>query len=222
MRRCAMCPPSREIGVKIELNINAGLIVDLPHLHDSGADGIGLYRTELQFMMAQRFPRLTSQIRHYSHHHRAGAGKPVTFRTLDIGADKILPYLRQPKEENPALGWRSIRMALDRPALLRLQLRALMLAAEGAPLKVMFPMIADVDEYKRAIEVVEIEKSLSAEARTQAAPAAEARRDDRDPVAHLAARPSAAAGRLRLHRVERSGAVPLRVRPRQSQARGPL
>ena len=146
-------------GVKIELNINAGLIVDLPHLHDSGAEGIGLYRTELQFMLAQRFPRLTSQIRHYSTIIEQARGKPVTFRTLDIGADKILPYLRQPKEENPALGWRSIRMSLDRPALLRLQLRALMLAADGAPLKVMFPMIADVDEYKRAIEVVEIEKA---------------------------------------------------------------
>jgi len=85
-------------------------------------------------------------------------GKPVTFRTLDIGADKVLPYLRQPKEENPALGWRSIRMALDRPALLRLQLRALMMAAEGAPMKIMFPMIADIEEYKRALEVVEIEK----------------------------------------------------------------
>jgi phosphotransferase system enzyme I (PtsP) len=151
-------PAISKDGVKIELNINAGLIVDLPHLHDSGAEGIGLYRTELQFMLAQRFPRLTSQIRHYSTIIEQARGKPVTFRTLDIGADKILPYLRQPKEENPALGWRSIRMSLDRPALLRLQLRALMLAADGAPLKVMFPMIADVDEYKRAIEVVEIEK----------------------------------------------------------------
>jgi len=146
-------------GVKIELNINAGLIVDLPHLHDSGAEGIGLYRTELQFMMAQRFPRLASQVRHYSTIIEQAKGKPVTFRTLDIGADKILPYLKQPKEENPAMGWRSIRMSLDRPALLRLQLRALMIAAEGVPLKIMFPMIADVDEYRRALEVVEIEKN---------------------------------------------------------------
>ncbi len=146
-------------GVRIELNINAGLIVDLPHLHDSGADGVGLYRTELQFMMAHRFPRLTSQIRHYSQIIEQAKGKPVTFRTLDIGADKVLPYLRQPKEENPALGWRSIRMALDRPALLRLQLRALMMSSAGTPMKIMFPMIADVEEYKRALEVVEIEKA---------------------------------------------------------------
>ena len=145
-------------GERIELNINAGLIVDLPHLHDSGADGVGLYRTELQFMLASRFPRLSQQMRHYGAIIEQAQGKPVTFRTLDIGADKVLPYLRQPKEENPALGWRSIRMALDRPALLRLQLRALMMASEGQPMKIMFPMIADVEEYKRAVEVVELEK----------------------------------------------------------------
>ena len=146
-------------GERIELNINAGLIVDLPHLHDSGADGIGLYRTELQFMMASRFPRLPQPGRHYEAIIEQAAGKPVTFRTLDIGADKMLPYLRQPKEENPALGWRSIRMALDRPGTAQaLQMRALMMAAEGAPMKIMFPMIADVEEYKRAVEVVELEK----------------------------------------------------------------
>ncbi|WP_373503561.1 phosphoenolpyruvate--protein phosphotransferase [Aestuariivirga sp.] len=152
-------PALLKTGEKIELNINAGLIVDLPHLHDSGADGVGLYRTELQFMLASRFPRLSQQVRHYSQIIEQARGKPVTFRTLDIGADKVLPYLRQPKEENPALGWRSIRMALDRPALLRLQLRALMLAGEGKPMKIMFPMIADVEEYKRALEVVELEKA---------------------------------------------------------------
>ena len=152
-------PAEMKSGGRIELNINAGLIVDLPHLHDSGADGVGLYRTELQFMLASRFPRLSQQIRHYSQIIEQAKGKPVTFRTLDIGADKVLPYLRQPKEENPALGWRSIRMALDRPALLRLQLRALMMAGAGIPMKIMFPMIADVEEYKSAIAVVEIEKA---------------------------------------------------------------
>jgi phosphotransferase system enzyme I (PtsP) len=146
-------------GVKIELNINAGLIVDMPHLHDSGADGVGLYRTELQFMLAQRFPRLTPQVKHYSAILEQAKGKPVVFRTLDIGADKTLPYLRQPKEENPALGWRSIRMSLDRPALLRLQVRALLLAGAGQSMKIMFPMIADVDEYRRATEAVEAEKT---------------------------------------------------------------
>jgi phosphotransferase system enzyme I (PtsP) len=111
-------------GVAISININAGLLVDLPHLHESGADGIGLYRTELQFMMAPSFPRLSVQMRHYSAVLEAANGKPIVFRTLDIGSDKTLPYLRQPKEENPAMGWRAIRMALERPALLELQLRA--------------------------------------------------------------------------------------------------
>jgi phosphotransferase system, enzyme I, PtsP len=146
-------------GVAIGLNINAGLIVDMPHLHESGAEGVGLYRTELQFMMAQRFPRLSSQVRHYSQILEQANGKPVVLRTLDIGADKVLPYLRQPKEENPALGWRSIRMSLERPALLRLQIRAMLMAGTGRDLKIMFPMIADVSEYQQCKNVVDLEKS---------------------------------------------------------------
>jgi phosphotransferase system enzyme I (PtsP) len=137
-------------GVRISLNMNAGLLVDLPHLHEAGAEGIGLYRTELQFMMAQRFPRLEAQVRHYRSILEQAKGKPVVFRTLDIGADKTLPYLRQPREENPALGWRAIRLALDRPALLQLQLRALMTAAAGQELRVMFPMVANVAEFRAA------------------------------------------------------------------------
>ncbi len=144
-------------GTDVELNINAGLIVDLPHLHDSGAAGVGLYRTELQFMMAQRFPRLSSQVRHYQQILEQAQGKPVVFRTLDIGADKVLPYLRQAREENPALGWRSIRMALDRPALLRLQLRAMLIASEGQDARIMFPMIADVEEFLKAKAVFDQE-----------------------------------------------------------------
>ena len=144
-------------GVQISLSINAGLLVDLPHLHESGADGIGLYRTELQFMMAQHFPRLETQIRHYRSILDAAQGLPVTFRTLDIGADKVLPYLRQPREDNPSMGWRAIRLALDRPALLQLQLRALLRASEGRELRVMFPMISEVAEFRAAKRVVERE-----------------------------------------------------------------
>ncbi len=150
-------PSVTKDGADIELNINAGLIVDLPHLHDSGAAGVGLYRTELQFMMAQRFPRLSSQVRHYQQILDQAKGKPVVFRTLDIGADKTLPYLRQPREENPALGWRSIRMALDRPALLRLQIRAMLVAGAGQDIRIMFPMIADVDEFLQAKAAVDKE-----------------------------------------------------------------
>ena len=150
-------PALTKDGQTISLNINAGLTVDMPHLHDSGADGVGLYRTELHFMMAQRFPRLSAQVRHYKSIIHQANGKPVTFRTLDIGADKVLPYLRQPREENPALGWRSIRMAMDRPALLRLQARAMLIAGSGQDLKIMFPMIADVQEYETARDAVMFE-----------------------------------------------------------------
>jgi phosphotransferase system enzyme I (PtsP) len=153
-------PATTMDGQSITLNINAGLVVDMPHLHESGAAGVGLYRTELHFMMASRFPRLSTQIRHYKSILDQAEGKPVVFRTLDIGADKTLPYLRQPREENPALGWRSIRMALDRPALLKLQARAMLLAGAGADLKIMFPMIADVAEYVQAREVVLHEREI--------------------------------------------------------------
>jgi phosphotransferase system enzyme I (PtsP) len=152
-------PAITKDGCSINLNINAGLLVDMPHLHDSGAEGVGLYRTELAFMMSQRFPRLAQQVKHYAQVIEAAQGKPVVLRTLDIGADKTLPYLRQPKEDNPALGWRSIRMALERPALLRLQLRAMLIAGAGHDIKIMFPMIADVQEFIQARAEVEREKS---------------------------------------------------------------
>jgi phosphotransferase system enzyme I (PtsP) len=147
-------------GTEISININAGLVVDLPHLEETGADGIGLFRTELQFMIASGFPRMDEQVSHYRAVLDAAGDKPVVFRTIDIGADKVLPYLRQAKEENPALGWRAIRMALDRPALLRLQLRALIKAAGGRTLNVMFPMVSEVDEFRRARAVVEHEMAF--------------------------------------------------------------
>ena len=143
-------PSVTKDGQTLTLNINAGLVVDMPSLHESGADGVGLYRTELHFMMAGRFPRLSAQVKHYQSILDQAEGKPVVLRTLDIGADKTLPYLRQPREENPALGWRSIRMALERPALFNLQVRAMLIAASGRELRIMFPMIADVSEFEAA------------------------------------------------------------------------
>ena len=93
--------------------------VDLPHIVDTGAAGIGLFRTELQFMVAPNFPRTSEQYTLYRAVLDAAGDKPVTFRTLDIGGDKVLPYMRNVEEENPALGWRAIRLGLDRPGLLR-------------------------------------------------------------------------------------------------------
>jgi phosphotransferase system, enzyme I, PtsP len=144
-------------GEEVALLINAGLSVDLPHIADTGAAGIGLFRTELQFMVAPNFPRASEQYALYRSVLDAAGDKPVTFRTLDIGGDKVLPYMRNIEEENPALGWRAIRLGLDRPALLRTQLRALLRAAGGRALKIMFPMIATVGEFDQARELVERE-----------------------------------------------------------------
>ncbi len=144
-------------GEEVTLLINAGLTVDLPHIADTGAAGIGLFRTELQFMVAPNFPRSNEQYALYRTVLDAAGDKPVTFRTLDIGGDKVLPYMRNIEEENPALGWRAIRLGLDRPALLRTQLRALLRAAGGRALKIMFPMIATVGEFDQAKELVERE-----------------------------------------------------------------
>ena len=146
-------------GTRIELHLNAGLLVDLSHLHETGAEGIGLFRTELQFMVAQRMPSAAEQQALYEAVFAATGDLPVTIRTLDIGGDKILPYMQTLEEENPALGWRAIRIGLDRPALLRVQLRALLKAAAGRPLKIMFPMVATVDEFTRARGIVEREKA---------------------------------------------------------------
>jgi phosphotransferase system enzyme I (PtsP) len=144
-------------GHKIALMINAGLTIDLPHLDDTGATGIGLFRTELQFMVADTLPRTGEQLGLYRSVLDAAGKRPVTFRTLDIGGDKVLPYMRNVEEENPALGWRAIRLGLDRPGLLRSQVRALLRAAGGRELRLMFPMIAMVEEFDKAKALVEIE-----------------------------------------------------------------
>jgi phosphotransferase system enzyme I (PtsP) len=137
--------------------LNAGLAVDLPHVEETGAAGIGLFRTELQFMVAATLPRTADQFALYRSVLDAAGDKPVTFRTLDIGGDKVLPYMRNEEEENPALGWRAIRLGLDRPGLLRAQIRALLRAAAGRALKLMFPMVATVEEFDEAKGLVERE-----------------------------------------------------------------
>ena len=151
-------PAVSKDGQPIGLMINAGLIVELPHLIETGADGIGLYRTEFQFMVSATFPRMREQEKVYDAVLKAAGDKPVVFRTLDVGGDKVMPFLRHTHEENPALGWRAIRMALDRPALLRTQIRALLHAAAGRELRLMFPMITEVTEFNSAKELLEREE----------------------------------------------------------------
>jgi phosphotransferase system, enzyme I, PtsP len=137
-------------GVEITLQMNAGLLVDLPQLEQSGASGIGLFRTELQFMVSPALPKMSEQAQLYRTVLEGAAGKPVTFRTLDIGGDKVLPYMRAVDEENPAMGWRALRLGLDRPVLLRGQLRALLRASQGLELRIMFPMVATLQEFHAA------------------------------------------------------------------------
>ena len=150
-------------GRHISLQLNAGLLVDLPHLDQESADGIGLFRTEFQFMVAEFMPRLKDQKELYLKALDAAGQRPVTFRTLDLGGDKILPYMDPVPEENPAIGWRAIRIGLDRPALLRYQSRALLEAAANKDLRVMFPMVTTVDEFieARALFDMEVKRASS-------------------------------------------------------------
>ncbi|TYO88272.1 phosphotransferase system enzyme I (PtsP) [Oceanicella actignis] len=147
-------------GRRIALMMNAGLMTDLPSLESSGAEGVGLYRTELQFLIRSTVPRRSEQAALYSRVLDAARGKPVVFRTLDIGSDKVLPYLQRPEEPNPALGWRAIRISLDRPMILRMQIQSLLRGARGRPLRVMFPLVAQAAEYFAARDMVleEVEK----------------------------------------------------------------
>ena len=141
-------------GRRVELLINAGLSADLPSLPESGAEGIGLLRTELHFMISRTMPTRDEQASFYAHILDKAQGRPVRFRTLDVGSDKVLPYLHQHEEENPALGWRAVRLGLDRPAILKMQAQALLRAAKGRPLQIMFPMVADRGEFERARAIV--------------------------------------------------------------------
>lgn len=161
-RKLKSQPAVTRDGVPIVLQINAGLLVDMPNLEATAAAGIGLFRTELQFMVAEHMPTTSEQQALYTAVLDQAQGRPVTFRTLDIGGDKVLPYMERVEEENPALGWRAIRIGLDKPRLLRAQIRALLRAGAGRDLKIMLPMIATVDEFLRARTIVDREQAMLA------------------------------------------------------------
>ncbi|MGF6859871.1 phosphotransferase system enzyme I (PtsP) [Rhodobacteraceae bacterium MBR-64] len=137
-------------GEVIRLDMNAGLMADLPSLIGSGAEGVGLFRTELQFLIRSHMPKRGDLVSIYSRVMDSAQGRRVVFRTLDIGSDKVLPYLKPQDEPNPAMGWRAIRVGLDKPGVLRMQLQALIRAANGRPLTVMFPFVAQFDEFRAA------------------------------------------------------------------------
>ncbi|MDP2329338.1 MAG: phosphoenolpyruvate--protein phosphotransferase [Reyranella sp.] len=150
-------PSATRDQARVSLHMNAGLLIDMQHLDDTGADGVGLYRTEIPFMVRSEFPDVDAQAWLYGRVLDLADGRPVTFRTLDVGGDKVLPYVGAFGDDNPAMGWRAIRIGLDRPAMLRRQLRALIQAANGRPLSVMFPMIAEVAELLSARRLLDLE-----------------------------------------------------------------
>lgn len=144
-------------GVKINLSLNVGMDFDLDYIEPTKCDGIGLYRTEIPFMSASCMPDVQTQIGYYRKLLDAVKNKKVVFRSLDVGSDKLLPYWGNLSEENPAIGWRSIRITLDRRAILRRQMKAFLHAAAGRELNVMFPMIAGLEEFLEAKETLMIE-----------------------------------------------------------------
>ena len=145
-------PSDTKDGHRVSLLINAGLMIDVEQMIRINSDGIGLFRTEIQFMMQPELPSVEDQTVLYENILKAAEGKPVTFRTLDVGSDKTLPYLETDDEENPSMGWRAIRIALDRPMLLRRQMRAMVRAARAtkADISIMFPMVTEIAEFEVA------------------------------------------------------------------------
>jgi phosphotransferase system enzyme I (PtsP) len=145
-------------GVEVDLLINAGLSFDLDHLDEVGASGVGLFRTEFQFMASETMPGLDEQSTFYKSVIERAGDRPVVFRTIDLGGDKIAPFMgRREREENPALGWRALRMALDHPFFFRRQLRALIRASRGKTLRLMFPMVTTVEEFEAARRLLDSE-----------------------------------------------------------------
>lgn len=147
-------------GTRIGLQMNAGILADLPSLAGSGAEGVGLFRTELQFLLRNAMPRRADLVALYQRVLRSAQGRRVAFRTLDIGSDKVMPYMNRPDEPNPAMGWRAVRVGLDKKGVMRMQLQALIRAAEGRPLTVMFPLVTEMDEFAaaRAVLMREVER----------------------------------------------------------------
>lgn len=150
-------PARTQDGTEVMLMLNVGLAFEIDQLTRTGADGIGLYRTEIAALAAARVPGVAAQAAEYRRVLQRADGKRVVFRTLDLGADKLLPGEAEDQVENPAMGWRSLRVGLDRPAILRKQLRALLMGAVGLDLSVMFPMVATVAEFRTARDLLEAE-----------------------------------------------------------------
>ena len=156
-------PTVTQDGSRINMVMNAGLMADLPSLGRSGAEGVGLFRTELQFLIRNQMPKRSELVIQYQRVLDAAGDKRVVFRTLDIGSDKVLPYMKHVAEPNPALGWRAIRVGLDKRGVMRMQLQALLRAANGRSLAIMFPFVAQAEEFREAR--LEVNKTIEREKR---------------------------------------------------------
>lgn len=150
-------------GIRIGVMMNAGLMPEVEAAAALGAEGIGLFRTELSFMGWQKYPLVVTQAELYGRIMDKMEGKPVVFRTLDIGGDKPLPYFKAPEEENPALGWRAVRIGMDRPAVLRTQFRAFIRGSRGRDLHILLPFVTEAAELDRARVLLEMEKKRAAQ-----------------------------------------------------------
>ncbi|MQS89033.1 phosphoenolpyruvate--protein phosphotransferase [Companilactobacillus mishanensis] len=146
-------------GKHFDIAANIGTPDDLQGVVDNGAEGIGLYRTEFLYMQSEELPTEDDQFEAYKKVLEGMKGKPVVVRTMDIGGDKHLPYLPLPEEMNPFLGYRAIRISLDKQDIFRTQLRALLRASEFGKLRIMFPMIGTLQEFRDAKKVFEEEKA---------------------------------------------------------------
>jgi phosphoenolpyruvate-protein phosphotransferase len=147
-------PAETRDGVRISLGANVGLLSDTAFAKRHGAEGVGLYRTEVPFLTYHDFPGEEEQFSLYCQVLQAMDGQPVTIRTLDLGPDKYPSYLRLPQEENPYLGWRSIRISLEMPELFKVQLRAILRAGACGPVRILFPMISSVEELGQVKELL--------------------------------------------------------------------
>lgn len=153
-------PPITKDGISVSLKMNAGLPMDIERLEGLGLESVGLYRTEIPFMMEKSLPDVATQKALYKEIMTKAKGRSVVFRTLDVGGDKLLPYIEMPKAENPAMDWRAVRISLDRPAIFRFQIRALLQACAGGEFSVMIPMVTTTDEFIKARQLIEKEIEL--------------------------------------------------------------
>ena len=160
-------PAETRDGVRINMGANVGLLSDTAFAKRHGAEGVGLYRTEVPFLTYHDFPGEDAQFDLYCRVLKEMEGQPVTIRTLDLGPDKYPAYLRLPREDNPFLGWRSIRISLEMADLFKVQLRAILRAGAVGPVRILFPMISSVEELQRVKALlIQAKEELTAEGKT--------------------------------------------------------